>query len=1531
MTAVLLIVLVTALSAVALLAAGRISSISWPSKIALLFGPSVDAFLILWFLLWLGLSTVNAFMGGLLAGIISLTLLQPLLIPQRLVVWRLAWENIRRRRRQSVLMVAGLVIASSIITSSLVVGDSLDATVGYEVEAAWGETDVLLSGLNPQTGVPVLFDEQTAELAWNSMERDASLSPLLKGRQYGWATSVSLSGSDGVSEPSVSWFARNSSVDALGVWSPLGGDEGFRFSELTAANDGATQPHIAINLAASEELGLDVGDRTDMGWYITDEDQQRVRRVREVVIAAVVANEGQGAMAGSQSPAVFTDLATAQSLAELGSSISRLSIALDDELSDEGVEDVSQQIQDHLDTAFTASDAGLNISLDSGTGAVTISSTSNLGRLNGDDVRGLRENQSTLYPNGVMMEVLQAPLIDAVVAGEPLLTLADSDVTLLKDSNTALWHSSSSGAGFQLHDTNEAWIWQADTGDTLNDIAFTDAGTSASIAHGEGIVLADELELDEPSVASYDTESPVEAVAYGADKWWALEAGGDSLYLHVLSEDYNDSETHPLNITTPSSVLSYDLSVDENVHLRIEGLLSTSYYVSNGLEDLSFVASNASTWADEEPPESIDLHAQCDGVAWVSVEGNGAWCTQEHGLLRWNTTTGGIESVRLPVMSDAPGFGRFPQMFLAFGGENSTLDVPVGHVAVSNRLQGLPLNDTNLTVSVKGVIPYAYGNDTAVFLQNDGVYASLPGFEQLTDLEAVVLGLIHLEDAERLSLADDDERSLLLISGGSFAGNSSATAVENLTFWFDEQSTIDDVYLGVRAVKVDAARQAAESSGLLSAMFLVFGTFTIAAGVLLVLTIIMLLADVRRSELAIARALGLRSSDARAFFVQEGLVLSVVAGGLGSLLGLGLAWVISVGFSSIFASVGAQSFRFDWTLDSFLSGWIWGSLLAIGLLWATAFWNAQLNIVKALRGGRLVLSKGVPWGVYLIQIIGLGGLVMCLGGLFFIGTTSGLSYAAYVLSGVFAMLIFVPLVTWELPVWLSSRPRWSRWSRHGPRNTLGALGSLWLVWTLLLGPIDPIRSSMKADELTFIVLGLLQVFSGVMVLTSIAPLAVKRLTKSRIFTRKFGVVGPVSLAHPLAHPVRTAVVMGMFSITMFSVVVLSGYTAQFDTYSSSFVEDAEGEFELLLTSSRSRPIELDSDPSSWGIDHEAINNIDAVGRIHRAPIHLEDASGERMPYLLRGFDEGFSSHGGLPLYAWDEGLGDTEEEAWESIENFENIVFLDASFGLESTTDGATIVPLQFSIGDSISLIDFSNPKNTRTVMVGGFLQQSSYIFSPGVWMNGEIVDEQFGGEVTRMYVSVSESAQPVNQQESVEEVSAQGKSEQVRRAALELDSVLAQSLAEQSVSVQTVSEEVMVIQSLVLAILSLFQGYLALGLIVGVAGIAVVTVRNVSERRTTIGMLRAIGFRQSHVLAIFIIEVSWVAALGMLNGLLIGYGFHLVLYKAIWEAEGAAFVFPWASTLMLFICGWLIALIATYGPTKRASMIPPSAALRNI
>ena len=88
---------------------------------------------------------------------------------------------------------------------------------------------------------------------------------------------------------------------------------------------------------------------------------------------------------------------------------------------------------------------------------------------------------------------------------------------------------------------------------------------------------------------------------------------------------------------------------------------------------------------------------------------------------------------------------------------------------------------------------------------------------------------------------------------------------------------------------------------MISGMFLVFGTFTIAAGVLLVLTIVLMLAESRRSELGVLRAIGVTRSDARALAVMEGVVIASLSGVLGSLLGLLLARGISAGFSSIFA------------------------------------------------------------------------------------------------------------------------------------------------------------------------------------------------------------------------------------------------------------------------------------------------------------------------------------------------------------------------------------------------------------------------------------------------------------------------------------------------------------------------------------------------------------------------------------------------------------------------------------------------------
>ena len=88
-----------------------------------------------------------------------------------------------------------------------------------------------------------------------------------------------------------------------------------------------------------------------------------------------------------------------------------------------------------------------------------------------------------------------------------------------------------------------------------------------------------------------------------------------------------------------------------------------------------------------------------------------------------------------------------------------------------------------------------------------------------------------------------------------------------------------------------------------------------------------------------------------------------------------------------------------------------------------------------------------------------------------------------------------------------------------------------------------------------------------------------------ILAKRFGPVVKVSLAHPSAAPMRTAVIMGMFSLTVFSVIVLAGYSVQFEEHSSGYVEDASGDFEILLSSSRRVPLDLSGDPNEWGLNH----------------------------------------------------------------------------------------------------------------------------------------------------------------------------------------------------------------------------------------------------------------------------------------------------------------------------------------------------------
>src|SRR3989454_355997 len=130
--------------------------------------------------------------------------------------------------------------------------------------------------------------------------------------------------------------------------------------------------------------------------------------------------------------------------------------------------------------------------------------------------------------------------------------------------------------------------------------------------------------------------------------------------------------------------------------------------------------------------------------------------------------------------------------------------------------------------------------------------------------------------------------------------------------------------------------------------------------------------------------------------------------------------------------------------------------------------------------------------------------------------------------------------------------------------------------------------------------------------------------------------------------------------------------------------------------------------------------------------------------------------------------------------------------------------------------------------------------------------------------------------------------------------------------------------------VLTLMQAYLGIGIFVGIAGLAVITLRAVVERRTQIGALRAIGFTQRMVLATFLGEIALIAVLGIGIGVALGIVFAYKIY-VVYFADIVVFSVPWPNLALIVGLTAVAAVGATAQPAIRASRIPPAEALRYI
>jgi putative ABC transport system permease protein len=129
-----------------------------------------------------------------------------------------------------------------------------------------------------------------------------------------------------------------------------------------------------------------------------------------------------------------------------------------------------------------------------------------------------------------------------------------------------------------------------------------------------------------------------------------------------------------------------------------------------------------------------------------------------------------------------------------------------------------------------------------------------------------------------------------------------------------------------------------------------------------------------------------------------------------------------------------------------------------------------------------------------------------------------------------------------------------------------------------------------------------------------------------------------------------------------------------------------------------------------------------------------------------------------------------------------------------------------------------------------------------------------------------------------------------------------------------------------------LIQGFMGLGLLVGVAALGVISARSVVERRQQIGVLRAIGFRRGMVEASFLLESTFIAltsiVVGTVLGLILSWNIIAdVRRQPSWDNN--TLVVPWLNQAVIFLLVYAVAMIATVAPARRAARVGPAEALR--
>jgi putative ABC transport system permease protein len=704
--------------------------------------------------------------------------------------------------------------------------------------------------------------------------------------------------------------------------------------------------------------------------------------------------------------------------------------------------------------------------------------------------------------------------------------------------------------------------------------------------------------------------------------------------------------------------------------------------------------------------------------------------------------------------------------------------------------------------------------------------------------------------------------------------------------------------LDVSAAKKDAIKDADTAGAAFMSLFTTFGSFSIAAGILLIFLIFVMLAAERRGELGIARAVGTRRSHLVQMFVFEGVAYDLIAAAVGALVGIAVAYGMVAVMSSTFATTGDLQVTYAVKPASIVIAYAIGVLLTLSVVAFSAWRVSRMNIVTAIRD---LPEPPVQKGRKRRTALAVAGIL--LGVMLTISGANSKTATPFNLGVSLVILSTVPLAQLA-----GARERMAK-----------TIAGLALVVWWILPTTRWILGQTSSDFSIAILSGLMIVIgsSWTIMYNADALLGMINATLGR--SRRLAPILKMSMAYPLRSMFRTGVTFAMFTLVVFTLVIGATATNAFTTAFND-LKAFGGGFDVRATTAPASPIR---DMAAALKSAPGINaaNFRYVSSQSFLPVNARQVGPghTRADYVVRGLDPVFLEHTTYGMATMAYGYN-SAREVWQAMQRQRGLAVIDAS--VAPRLGGFNFGPppklklTGFHLEDKhfkAFQIDSRDPQNGRSIRltVIGVLPETAPLGLAGISTSQQQLTTIFGNR-----------AQP-----SVYLFALQPGVDARKTAKALQVAFLANGMHADALS-KLLSDAVGSSRTINL----LIEGFMGLGLIVGVAALGVISARSVVERRQQIGVLRAIGFRRGMVQASFLLESSFIALNSILIGTLLGLA---IAYNMIYDAQrqpswsNMTFSPPWLMLGIIFLVVYAIALATAYLPARRASRVFPAEALR--